>query len=365
MNFFITNTYKNARVGYIIINNHHIYTPLFMPIATYGFVKSLDIDLINKIGFKLILSNSFHLFFRPGLDIIKIHKGLHNFMNWNNFILTDSGGYQVYSLSKYRKIKKMGIEFKHPYNGKKIFLTPEKSIEIQNNLNTDIFMVLDDCCNFNSSKEQAYISLKNSIFWAKLCYKNYIKLNLKNKLLFAIIQGNFYKDLRKLSINNLLKYNFDGYAIGGVSVGETKKLMYSTIKFCCSLLPNNKPRYIMGIGQPIDIIKSVIYGADMFDCVLPTRNARNGYLYVNTKEKVIRIKNSKYFKDNKTLDPNCSCYTCLNYTKSYLHHLYKCKEPLSYQLNTIHNLNYYFNLMKKIRLAIKNKSLFQLLNNFI
>lgn len=365
MKFFIKNINNKARLGYFIINNKYIETPLFMPIGTYGTIKSLDSKFISKIGFKLILSNAFHLFFKPGLKIINKFKGLHNFINWNSLILTDSGGFQVYSLSKFRKINKFGINFIYPNNGKKIFLTPKKIINIQNKINSDIFMVIDDCCNFNSSKKIAKKALNNSIVWAKLCYNEFTKLKNNNKkVIFGILQGNCYKNLRKKSLISLEKINFNGYAIGGVCLGENKKKMFSIIKYCCSLLPYNKPRYVMGIGSPLDILKAVYYGVDMFDCVLPTRNARNGYLYINTKEKIIRIRNKIYAYDTKVLDPTCSCFTCLNYTRSYLYHLYKCKDSLSLRLNSIHNLKYYYNLMKNIRKAIKNKTLITLINNF-
>ncbi len=344
MKFTLIKENKKARLGKINIKNKIIHTPVFMPVATIGSVKSLSTDEIKNLGFKIILSNTLHLIFNPGEDVIKINNGLHNFMNWNNIILTDSGGFQTYSL-KNKKIKKNGINFKSTLNGKKFFLTPEKCMEMQKIIGSDINMVLDECINEKNNIKKVYNSVKLSAKWANMCKKAH-KNN--TSAIFGIIQGGIFPELRKLSIKELKNIEFDGYAIGGLSIGEPKNELLKILK--CINLPKNKPRYLMGVGYPKDILEAVDQGIDMFDCVIPTRNARNGYLF--TSEKIIRLKNScnKYIL--KPIDKNCECYTCKNYKISYLYHLYKSKELLSYRLNTIHNLYYYNKFMYNIKKSI-------------
>lgn len=356
MKYIIIKKEKKARLGKIIIKNKIIHTPVFMPVATIGTVKTLSPEELENIGFKIILSNTLHLMFTPGEEIIKINDGLHKFMNWNNIILTDSGGFQAYSL-KNKIIKKNGIEFKSTFDGKKIFLTPSNCIKMQKTIKSDINMVLDECINSKNNIKKIYESTKLSISWAKDCETQHDKTSSS---LFGIIQGGIFPEIRKLSLKENRNINFDGFAIGGLSVGESKNDLSKILQ--CLNLPKNKPRYLMGVGYPKDILEGVSNGIDMFDCVIPTRNARNGYLF--TSNKIIRIKNSYNKYILKPLDKNCNCYTCKNYKVSYLHHLYKTNELLSYRLNTIHNLYYYNNLMINIRKNILRNNFEKFKQNF-
>jgi len=363
MKFQILGQDKQARYGIFNFNNSRIETPIFMPVGTYGTVKTLSPEEIKNTGSAIILSNAFHLYLRPGQEIVKIHGGLHNFMNWTGPILTDSGGFQVFSLSNFCKVNEEGVVFKNHINGEKFFLTPELSIEIQLNLNSDIIMIFDECIKYNKDWEKTKNAMKRSLNWAKRSrlYFDDQKKDKKN-LLFGIIHGGIYKSLRDISLKELIKMDFDGYALGGLAVGETKLEMYDLLNHITPQIPKNKPRYLMGVGKPEDLVEAVARGVDMFDCVLPTRNARNGHLFVT--KGLIKIRNAKYKKDLSVLDTTCSCYTCKNYSRSYLHHLDACNEILGLRLNTIHNLHYYQTLMFNIRTAIKQKKFDEFVFNF-
>lgn len=340
----------------MIISTRHgkIKTPFFMPIATRGAVKFLHNDDFKKLKNQILLSNTYHLSLKPGLKIIQKAGGLHKFMNWDKPILTDSGGYQVFSLSAMRKIEEKGVRFKSTYDGSKHFFTPEKVIEIQEKLGSDIMMVLDECPPYPCTYEYAKKSQELTTRWAKRCKKKQTK-----NLLFGIVQGSVYKDLRIKSAKELVSMNFDGYAIGGLAVGEPAQEMYKILDYVCPLLPKNKPRYLMGVGQPEQILEAVKRGIDMFDCVLPTRNARHGSCYINlklaknlsnVKYNILRIKSEKYKSDFKPLDPTCRCATCTSgYSRAYIRHLFNVNEPLAQRLATIHNLHFYLELMRKIR----------------
>lgn len=361
MNFQVLRQDGNARYGVFNFNKEIIETPIFMPVGTYGAVKSISTEEIKNTGSKIILANAFHLYLRPGEEIIKLHGGLHNFMNWSGPILTDSGGFQVFSLSKLCKIKEEGVIFKNHINGKSFFLTPEISIKIQSILGSNIVMIFDQCIAYTDNWEETKNAMERSIYWAKKS-RLYFDLYKNNNLLFGIIHGGIYRSLRDISLKELIKIDFDGYALGGLAVGESKQEMYELLEHICPQIPKNKPRYLMGVGKPEDLIEGVMRGIDMFDCVIPTRNARNGYLFVTNG--IIKIRNKKYKKDVSVLDDSCTCYTCRNYTRSYLHHLNACNEILGARLNTIHNLHYYQTLMFNIRASIKNKTLNQFVLNF-
>lgn len=351
-----------ARRGTLKTAHGEIQTPFFMTIGTVGAIKGLIPDEIRQLGGQVILSNTYHLHLRPGEDVVAKAGGLHKFMNWDGPILTDSGGYQVFSLSKIRKLKDDGVEFQSHLDGKKIFLTPEKAIEIQQKLGSDIMMVLDECPAADADRKYVEKSLELTTKWAERCktfhnlqfaFGNQIQ-NPKSKmqnLLFGIVQGGMHPDLREKSAKQLVEIGFDGYAIGGLSVGEPNETMYEMIDATNPHLPEDKPRYLMGVGTPQDILEAVERGIDMFDCVLPTRNARHGHLY--TSKGGVRIRNEQYKEDFTPLDPECECYTCQNFTKAYLRHLFMAKEILSLRLNTLHNVAFYLNLMKQIRDAIE------------
>jgi len=365
---------SSARLGRIETNHGVIKTPFFMPIATMGAVKTLAPRDLEELGAQIILSNTYHLMLRPGVNLIKRASGLHKFINWPKPILTDSGGYQVFSLAKSRKVVEKGVEFSSDIDGKKYLLTPEKSIDIQLGLGSDITMCLDECVAYLCKKEYAAEAMKRTTRWAKRSLKLKVKSSKldrkKNQALFGIVQGSVYKDLRLESARNLVNLDFDGYAIGGLAVGEPRKKMYQVLDYLLPELPENKPRYLMGIGKPEEIIEAVKKGIDMFDCVIPTRNARHGALYKfkvkNSKFKVrlfsnsknfyeiIRIKNKKYKNDLSPIDPNCDCYTCQNFSRAYLRHLFMVKEPLAQRLATIHNLSFYLEMMKEIRKIIRD-----------
>lgn len=338
-----------ARRGRLTLNHGVVETPAFMPVGTYGTVKGMLPRDIEAIGAQIILGNTFHLWLRPGLEVIKEHGGLHAFVQWDKPILTDSGGFQVFSLGAMRKIKEEGVTFRSPIDGSKIFLSPEKSMEIQRVLNSDIVMIFDECTPYPASYSEAQTSMQMSLRWARRC-KDAFEGN--PNALFGIVQGGMYPELRQESLNGLTEIGFDGYAIGGLSVGEPKEDMLRILDYLPTRLPQDKPRYLMGVGKPEDIVEAVRRGVDMFDCVMPTRNARNGHYFIS--DGIVRIRNSQYRHDLKPLDPHCDCYTCCNFTRAYLYHLDKCGEMLGAMLGTIHNLHYYQRLMQMIRESIEN-----------
>jgi queuine tRNA-ribosyltransferase len=352
MKFEILKQEGLARRGRLHFSRGTVETPAFMPVGTYGTVKAMTPEEVRLSGAEILLGNTFHLFLRPGTEIIKAHGGLHHFMNWHQPILTDSGGFQVFSLGRIRKVTDNGVTFQSPIDGSKVLLTPEISIDIQNILGSDIVMVLDECTPYPATYDQASASMDLSLRWAKRSKQAH---RSEGSVLFGIVQGSLYPDLRIKSLEGLKEIMFDGYAIGGLSVGEPQEEMISILDSLMPVMPKDKPRYLMGVGKPADIINGVLRGIDMFDCVLPTRNARNGHLF--TSEGVIKIRNAIYKKDLQPLDPNCDCYTCHNYSRAYLHHLDKCKEILGARLNTIHNLRYYQGLMNNLRTAIEQNKL--------
>ncbi len=350
-----------ARLGELKTVHGVLHTPFFMPIATRGAIKSLTTDEMGDLGAEIILSNTYHLFLRPGNEIMKKAGGLHKFMKWPGAILTDSGGYQVFSLSKFRKISDQGVEFRSEIDGKKIFLTPEKVIDIQKNIGSDIMMCLDECPGFGASKKKVEEAIKRTTEWAERCKIQSQKQKANKNLLFGIIQGGVFSDLREKSLKDLASIGFDGYAVGGLAVGEPVKEMYRILDFLVDKLPGDKPHYLMGVGYPEQIAEGVKRGIDMFDCVIPTRHARHGDLFVwkNSELKgkfydTVAISKGKYAKDFKPLDKNCDCYACRNFSRAYLHHLYKTKEMLYYRLATMHNIKFYLDLMGKIRKGIKS-----------
>ncbi len=347
MKFNLLNTDGLARRGQIVFDRGIVETPAFMPVGTYGTVKGMTPEELNSTNAHICLGNTFHLMLRPGTDIIKQHGDLHDFMHWDKPILTDSGGFQVFSLGAMRKITEEGVTFRSPINGEKILLTPEKSMQVQRDLGSDIVMIFDECTPFPATVEEAERSMQLSLRWAKRSKEEH---GDSESALFGIIQGGMYENLRDVSLQGLKEIGFDGYAIGGLSVGEPKPDMMRIVKHTAPKIPADKPRYLMGVGKPEDIVESVRRGIDMFDCVMPTRNARNGHLFVN--EGVIKIRNAKHKTDTAPLDENCDCYTCKNYSRSYLHHLDKCNEILGSRLNTIHNLRYYQSVMDGLRSAI-------------
>ena len=341
-----------ARRGEVKTTHGKFQTPAFMPVGTYGAVKSISPETLEVLQAEIVLSNTYHLMERPGVEIIKSHGGLHQFMGWQGPILTDSGGYQVFSLSKKRTISEEGVEFFSPLNGDKNYLTPESCMQLQLDYGVDIAMVLDECTPFPVSKEIAKESMSLSLRWAKRCRSVFTS---DQSSLFGIIQGGVFNHLREESLEGLMKINFEGYAIGGLSVGEPKMEMEKVINNIVPKMPEDKPRYLMGVGTPLDIVRAVQLGVDMFDCVIPTRHARNGYLY--TSKGIVKIRNSENKDNLAPIDDNCSCYTCTNFSRSYLHHLDKTKEMLGSTLNTIHNLHYYLNLMRNLRLSIEQGTL--------
>ena len=348
-----------ARRGEVSTAHGTFQTPAFMPVGTYGAVKSVSPEILETINAEIILSNTYHLMERPGVEIIKLNGGLHKFMSWNKPILTDSGGYQVFSLAKKRKITEEGIEFNSAINGNKLFLNPEKCMDLQLSYGVDIAMVLDECTPYPAEVEVAEKSMNLSLRWA---LRSRDAFKSENSSLFGIIQGGVYKELREESLEALKKIEFEGYAIGGLSVGEPKEDLQNITNHLAPLMPENKPRYLMGVGTPLDIIRAVESGVDMFDCVIPTRHARNGYLY--TYEGIVKIRNSIHKSSLEKLDKNCDCYTCSNFSRSYLHHLDKTKEMLGSTLQTIHNLYYYLNMMKDLRGAIETGTLQSFIKEF-
>jgi len=352
MQYELLTTDGKARRGRLTFDRGTVETPAFMPVGTYGTVKGMKAEEVAETGAEILLGNTFHLMLRPGTEIIEQHGGLHGFMNWDKPILTDSGGFQVFSLGKMRKITEEGVKFSSPVNGEKIMLTPERSMEVQRSLGSDIVMIFDECTPYPASHEESKVSMELSLRWAQRS-KDAHEGNLN--ALFGIVQGGMYEDLREVSVNGLTSIGFDGYAIGGLSVGEPKEDMIRILDHTAPLIPENKPRYLMGVGKPEDLVEGVRRGIDMFDCVMPTRNARNGHLFVTNG--VIKIRNARHKTDTGPLDPECDCYTCKNYSRAYLHHLDKCNEILGSQLNTMHNLRFYQRVMQGLRDAIEQGKL--------
>ena len=352
MDFQLLSTDGHARRGRLTFERGIVETPIFMPVGTYGAVKSLTPEDLLGVGAQIILGNTFHLMLRPTTKVIQAHGDLHDFMHWQKPILTDSGGFQVFSLGALRKIKEEGVTFKSPINGSKIFMSPESSMQVQRELGSDIVMIFDECTPYPATVQEAADSMRLSLRWAQRSKDAH---GDNSSALFGIVQGGMYEHLRDESIAGLLDIGFDGYAIGGLSVGEPKEEMMATLDGIHQKMPVDKPRYLMGVGTPEDLVEAVCRGIDMFDCVMPTRNARNGHLF--TTFGVVKIRNAQYEFDTKPIDENCACYTCQNYSRAYLRHLDKCKEMLGSRLNTIHNLHYYLNLMQGLRDAIERKEL--------
>lgn len=360
MQFELLQQDKLARRGRITFERGTIETPAFMPVGTYGAVKTLSPNDLLDIGAEIILGNTFHLMLRPGSELIKKFGSLHNFIGWRKPILTDSGGFQVFSLLKSRQVLPTGVWFRSPINGDKVFLGPTEAMQMQIALDSDIAMILDECTPYPATFTQAQASCELSLDWARQSKQAYQQGG--KRALFGIVQGGMHLDLRDHSLAGLVDIGFDGYAIGGLSVGEPKEEMIKVLDHIGNKLPKDKPRYLMGVGTPTDLIEAVLRGIDMFDCVMPTRNARNGHLF--TSHGVIKIRNSSYKTDLKPLDENCNCYTCQNFSRSYLHHLDKCGEALGARLNSLHNLKYYQNLMHNIRQAIELNNLAGFVSDF-
>ena len=352
MQFSVSATDGLARRGCIEFPRGDIQTPAFMPVGTYGTVKAMTVQEVRQTGADILLGNTFHLMLRPGTEVVKAHGTLHDFMQWPRPILTDSGGFQVFSLTELRKLTERGVTFRSPVDGAVVDLTPERSIQVQRDLGSDIVMCFDECTPYPATAEEAEKSMLLSLRWAKRSHEEH---GDSLSALFGIVQGGMYADLRLRSLAGLTEIGFDGYAIGGLSVGEPKHLMIKVLDDLAEHMPADKPRYLMGVGKPEDLVEGVLRGVDMFDCVMPTRNARNGHLF--TSEGVVKIRNSQYRYDTGPLDPECDCYTCQNYSRAYLHHLYRSREILSARLNSWHNLHYYQTLMQGLRNAIEKGTL--------
>ena len=348
-----------ARRGTLTLAHGVVETPAFMPVGTYGAVKAMSPHELVEIGAHIVLGNTFHLWLRPGLEVIAKHGGLHRFMGWNGPILTDSGGFQVFSLGAMRKISEEGVKFQSPINGDSCFLTPEESMRIQRVLNSDIVMVFDECTPYPADFETARLSMELSLRWAERSKRAHAD---NPNALFGIVQGGMHESLRDHSLAGLTALGFDGYAIGGLSVGEPKEEMRRILAYTAPKLPAASPRYLMGVGTPEDLVESVTAGIDMFDCVMPTRNARNGWLF--TRRGSIKIRNAQYRDDLRPLDADCGCYTCRNFTRAYLYHLQKVNEILGARLNTWHNLHYYQDLMQGLRAAIEAHRLADFIKEF-
>ncbi len=352
MQFTVSHTDGLARRGQLSFARGNVQTPAFMPVGTYGTVKAMTPEEVAGTGADIILGNTFHLMLRPGTEVIESHGSLHGFMNWPGPILTDSGGFQVFSLGKIRKLTEEGVRFRSPIDGSWVELNPEKAVKVQQQLGSDILMVFDECTAYPATRIQARESMERSMRWAQRCRDAH---GSHPGALFGIIQGGMYRDLREESLAKLTKIGFPGYAIGGLSVGEPKEEMLRVLNYLPQQMPADRPRYLMGVGKPADLVEGVMRGVDMFDCVMPTRNARNGHLFTSTG--VVKIRNSQYKKDQKPIDEACSCYTCKNYSRAYLHHLYRCQEILAARLNTLHNLTYMQDLMRGLRQAIETGTL--------
>jgi queuine tRNA-ribosyltransferase len=348
MKFNLINSDSCARRGRLTFERGKVETPAFMPVGTYGTVKAMTPEELQETGAEIILGNTFHLMLRPGTKIIQKHGDLHDFMHWQGPILTDSGGFQVFSLAEMRKISEDGVKFNSPVDGAPVNLTPEISMQVQRELGSDIVMIFDECTPYPATHEEASKSMELSLRWAQ---RSKLAHDDNEAALFGIVQGGMYPDLRRKSIHDLVDMGFDGYAIGGLSVGEPMQERNAMLDVCLPDMPQDKPRYLMGVGKPEDIIEAVKRGVDMFDCVIPTRNARTGYLYSHYG--IIKIRNSRYADDTRPIDEHCGCYTCRNYSRAYLRHLDKCHEILGSRLNTIHNVYYFQDLMRNIRSSIE------------
>ncbi|MBI1937757.1 MAG: tRNA guanosine(34) transglycosylase Tgt [Ignavibacteriales bacterium] len=355
-----------ARVGEFVTGHGVVQTPIFMPVGTQGTVKAVNQQILEKeINAEIVLSNTYHLYLRPSTRILEQAGGLHKFMNWSRPILTDSGGFQVYSLTELRKLKEDGVEFSSHLDGSKHFFTPEKVIGIQRSIGSDIMMPLDECTPYPCDYDYAKKSKELTTRWAlknKEAFDATSPLYGHEQFLFGIIQGSVYKELRESSANDLRKIDFDGYAIGGLAVGEPTELMYELVDFTTDLMPEDKPRYLMGVGRPENILEAIARGVDMFDCVMPTRNARNAYLF--TSQGIVSMRNAAYKDDHSPLDPNCGCYTCRNFSKAYLRHLFNAREILALELATIHNLKFYLDLVREARIRIIDGTFLEWKNNF-
>ena len=347
MQFEVSATDGKARRGEMTFPRGKVQTPAFMPVGTYGTVKGMLPRDIVEIGAEMILGNTFHLMLRPGTEVVKAHGDLHDFTQWHGPILTDSGGFQVFSLGDMRKISEEGVKFQSPIDGSAVFMDPEKSIQVQHDLGSDVVMIFDECTPYPATVKEASDSMQLSLRWAARCKDAH---GDNPSALFGIVQGGMHESLRQESLNGLVEIGFDGYAIGGLSVGEPKEDMIRVLDHLADTMPADRPRYLMGVGKPADLVEGVRRGVDMFDCVMPTRNARNGHLF--TSAGVIKIRNARHRYDTAPLDVECDCYTCSHFSRGYLHHLEKCGEMLSAQLNTIHNLRYYQTLMAALRDAI-------------
>ncbi len=359
MDFKVSATDDAARRGKLTLPHGVVDTPAFMPVGTYGTVKAMSPQELKALGAQIVLGNTFHLWLRPGLDVIGAHGGLHRFMGWDGPILTDSGGYQVYSLGELRKITEEGVRFQSPVNGDPCFLTPEESMRIQRVLNADIVMVFDECTPYPAEFGEARDSMQLSLRWAERSKRAH---EGNRNALFGIVQGGMHEALRDDSLAGLVNIGFDGYAIGGLSVGETKREMARILQHTAPRLPAERPRYLMGVGTPQDLVAAVTAGIDLFDCVLPTRNARNGWVY--TRHGILKLRNARHRDEVEPLDAECACYTCRNFTRAYLHHLQRVNEILGARLNTLHNLHYYQELMQGLRAAIEGRRLGDFVDDF-
>lgn len=359
MQFELLTTDGLARRGRLTFPRGVVDTPAFMPVGTYGTVKGLTPEQVASTGAQIVLGNTFHLMLRPGPEVMREHGGLHGFMNWDKPILTDSGGFQVFSLGAMRKITEEGVKFQNPVDGSYVFLDPETSMEMQNALGSDIVMIFDECTPYPATHTEARDSMELSLRWAKRSIEAH---GDSPAALFGIVQGGMYEDLRDRSMESLVEMGFDGYAIGGLSVGEPKDEMFKVMSHTAPQLPADHPRYVMGVGKPEDLVEGVRRGVDMFDCVMPSRNARNGHLFVDTG--VVKIKNAKWRGSTEPLDATCDCYTCKNYSVGYLYHLYKCGEILASTLGTLHNIHHYQTLMAGLRGAIETGSLADFVKDF-
>jgi queuine tRNA-ribosyltransferase len=348
-----------ARRGRLVFPRGVVETPAFMPVGTYGTVKGMLPRDVAATGAQIILGNTFHLMLRPGTEVVRAHGDLHDFMQWPGPILTDSGGFQVFSLGDLRKITEEGVSFRSPIDGSKVYLDPETAMKVQRELGSDIVMIFDECTPYPATEQQALDSMELSLRWAK---RSRAAHGDNPSALFGIVQGGMYPQLRRESLAGLVDIGFDGYAIGGLSVGEPKDEMLKVLDSLAPIMPEDKPRYLMGVGKPADIVEAVRRGVDMFDCVMPTRNARNGHLF--TREGVVKIRNARHRYDTGPVDPHCDCYCCQNFSRSYLHHLEKCGEMLAAQLATIHNLTYYQDLMAQLRAAIEAGELDAMVEDF-
>jgi len=350
MKFELLGVEGPARRGRLHLRHGVVETPVFMPVGTYGTVKAMTPEELTGLGAQIILGNTFHLMLRPGTDVIRAHGGLHGFMHWSGPILTDSGGFQVFSLAELRKMTEAGVHFRSPVNGDAVFLSPEISMEVQAALNADIVMAFDECPPYPATEAQARQSMELSMRWARRSRDAFDGLGNPNAL-FGIVQGGTFLPLRQESLGRLVEIGFDGYAVGGLAVGEPAAERNAVLEALEPQLPRQRPRYLMGVGTPTDIVQAVARGIDMFDCVMPTRNARNGHLF--TSQGIVKVRNASHQSDTGPLDPACGCYTCRNYSRSYLRHLDRCNEILGARLNTIHNLHYYLGLMARIRAALE------------